>query len=224
MCRDESRSVDYSLSRWPCKDGGQASTRARTAESASTAGCISLCERPRHLRLSASPSTTMKISRAECAQTKPKMDPTTSDNHTAAPVPALASALCSAAGGPWTYSRYRATLKKNGKTFAIVSPDGRNALSDADTETLLRALNSEIWQPANTAPKGPLIIADFGWPWPVMATWCDRSNAWAAVSVQREPDRHSTGVVAWFETERESARDLRRWMPWPSLPNGRSEP
>lgn len=49
----------------------------------------------------------------------------------------------SASEGPWTYSRYRATLKKDGKIFAIVSPGGQNALSDADTETLLRALNSE---------------------------------------------------------------------------------
>lgn len=44
---------------------------------------------------------------------------------------------------PWTYSRYRATLKKDGKTFAIVTPDGRNALALADEERLLSALNSE---------------------------------------------------------------------------------
>jgi hypothetical protein len=52
-----------------------------------------------------------------------------------------------------------------------------------------------------------------------MATWCERSNAWAAVSVQRESDGHGVAVDAWFETEYESAEDLRRWQPWPSLPN-----
>ena len=56
---------------------------------------------------------------------------------------ALAVGTCSASGGLWTYSRYRAMLRKDGKAFAIVSPDGRNALADADIETLLRALNSE---------------------------------------------------------------------------------
>jgi len=70
-----------------------------------------------------------------------------------------------------------------------------------------------LWEPGATAPKGPLILGDFGWPWPCMATWCERSQKWAAVSVQRENDD------AWFENEYEAPSDLRRWMPWPSLPN-----
>lgn len=41
----------------------------------------------------------------------------------------------------WTYSPYRATLKRGGKTFAIVTPDGTNALNKADQKTLLDALN-----------------------------------------------------------------------------------
>lgn len=41
----------------------------------------------------------------------------------------------------WTYSPYRATLRLDGKNFAIVSPDGRNALSKVDEQRLLRALN-----------------------------------------------------------------------------------
>lgn len=42
----------------------------------------------------------------------------------------------------WEYSRYRATLKRDGVTFAIVTPDGRNALKPADVRTLLDALNT----------------------------------------------------------------------------------
>lgn len=41
----------------------------------------------------------------------------------------------------WEYSRYRATLKRNGRTFAIVTPDGRNALNPFDEFVLLKTLN-----------------------------------------------------------------------------------
>lgn len=46
-------------------------------------------------------------------------------------------------GIEWTYSFYRASLKRHGKPFAIVSPDGRNALSFDDAKILLDALNAE---------------------------------------------------------------------------------
>jgi hypothetical protein len=42
----------------------------------------------------------------------------------------------------WTYSKYRASLYHYGRIFAIVTPDGRNALSDTDAKFLLDALNS----------------------------------------------------------------------------------
>jgi len=42
---------------------------------------------------------------------------------------------------PWTYSRYRASLRFNGKPFAIVTPDGQNALPQEQVDKLLRALN-----------------------------------------------------------------------------------
>jgi len=41
----------------------------------------------------------------------------------------------------WTYSAYRANLKLDGKTFAIVTPNGKDALSDEDARTMLDALN-----------------------------------------------------------------------------------
>lgn len=41
----------------------------------------------------------------------------------------------------WGYSRYRATLLKGGKPFAIVTPDGSKAITPEDADTLLDALN-----------------------------------------------------------------------------------
>lgn len=41
----------------------------------------------------------------------------------------------------WEYSHYRASLRRNGKPFAIVTPDGKNALNPFDTFVLLKALN-----------------------------------------------------------------------------------
>jgi len=41
----------------------------------------------------------------------------------------------------WSYNPYRATLYLDGKFFALVSPDGRNALSTKDAEFLVDLLN-----------------------------------------------------------------------------------
>lgn len=42
----------------------------------------------------------------------------------------------------WTYSNYRAALKRNDEFFAIVTPDGRAALNEKDATTLLELLNA----------------------------------------------------------------------------------
>lgn len=42
----------------------------------------------------------------------------------------------------WTYSNYRASLYLDGERFAIVTPDGKNALPEAHVKILLEALNS----------------------------------------------------------------------------------
>ena len=52
--------------------------------------------------------------------------------------PARGSAL---RGLGWSYSHYRASLYLDGERFAIVTPDGRNALSRKDAKLLLEALN-----------------------------------------------------------------------------------
>lgn len=41
----------------------------------------------------------------------------------------------------WSYNRYRSTLCKEGKAFAIISPDGINALSSDAANELLADLN-----------------------------------------------------------------------------------
>jgi hypothetical protein len=54
----------------------------------------------------------------------------------------------------WTYSPYRAMLRKDGKAFAIVTPDGRNALSKKQAKELLEALNGSCALKVSwTAPK-----------------------------------------------------------------------
>jgi hypothetical protein len=41
----------------------------------------------------------------------------------------------------WEYSFYRASLKRNGETFTLMTPDGKNSLSKEDAELLLNKLN-----------------------------------------------------------------------------------
>ena len=47
----------------------------------------------------------------------------------------------SACSDVWEYSEYRATLRLNGKFFALITPDGRNAISKEDASKLINALN-----------------------------------------------------------------------------------
>jgi hypothetical protein len=42
----------------------------------------------------------------------------------------------------WTYSSLNATLKKDGKFFAIVTPDGQNALSPESAVELVNTLTA----------------------------------------------------------------------------------
>jgi hypothetical protein len=54
----------------------------------------------------------------------------------------------------WSYSPYRALLRRNDKSFAIVTPDGSNALPEEKIAVLLRALNGEQ-KPALTLTEHP---------------------------------------------------------------------
>lgn len=50
----------------------------------------------------------------------------------------------------WTYNSYRAMLYRNNVRFAIVTPDGSNALSKEDTALLLKTLNKRPRAPKRT--------------------------------------------------------------------------
>jgi len=41
----------------------------------------------------------------------------------------------------WEYSQYRASLRRNGETFALMTRDGKNSLNAKEQATLLEALN-----------------------------------------------------------------------------------
>ncbi len=56
----------------------------------------------------------------------------------------------------WSYSPYRATLYFDGKLFAIVTPDGKNALTPETADALLQVLNRPtvaIQQPRHSEAK-----------------------------------------------------------------------
>lgn len=42
----------------------------------------------------------------------------------------------------WTYSTYRAALRFNGNTVALLTPDGRNAFTQDQIDPMLAALNA----------------------------------------------------------------------------------
>lgn len=48
----------------------------------------------------------------------------------------------------WSYSGYRALLRRNGVNFAIVTPDGRNAVDLEDSQRLVDLLNAGERAPA----------------------------------------------------------------------------
>jgi hypothetical protein len=74
------------------------------------------------------------------------------------------------------------------------------------------------WQLPESAPRnGSIIIADFGWAWPIPAMWDPYMQCWRVVSVAvlqtpENPDSY------WFEVDSEDNSQLERWMPMPALP------
>jgi hypothetical protein len=80
----------------------------------------------------------------------------------------------------------------------------------------LGASCSASWNPPETAPKNETcIIANFGWPWPVMAIWCLVQEEWAIAQLAPCSEDDGRG----WETEWEKGSSLIGWMPLPSLPN-----
>jgi len=81
--------------------------------------------------------------------------------------PVKVGATVTVEGSAWEYSRYRATLRKHGKTFAIVTPDGQNALSQKDAEELVQRLTNSEAIPSNVRIAYNSQLASDEWPWTV---------------------------------------------------------
>lgn len=74
------------------------------------------------------------------------------------------------------------------------------------------------WNSPQIAPRdGTQILADFNYPWPVIAAWNDHDERWATATMQAcEMIEGKTDI--WFETERENHKDLKGWLELPEIP------
>jgi hypothetical protein len=71
------------------------------------------------------------------------------------------------------------------------------------------------WNPPATAPTdGTCILANFGWPWAVVAIWCPATNQWAIAQLSPCTEEEGRG----WETEWEYDSSLIGWLPMPCLP------
>ena len=86
-------------------------------------------------------------------------------------------------------------------------------------------LAAAAWLPPESAPlTGTMIIGDFGWPWPIPAVWDAYDKQWCVVTVQASPMQDGPDNY-WLESDTETMTHLKRWMPFPDLPNDKiSEP
>jgi hypothetical protein len=79
-------------------------------------------------------------------------------------------------------------------------------------------VDSAGWESPETAPQdGSQILGDFGYPWPQVAAWNTHDEKWATVNMMAH--EYCGKIDIWFETELEAEKQLKHWMPLPSLPN-----
>ena len=79
---------------------------------------------------------------------------------------------------------------------------------------------SALWQPAATAPKTRVILADTGFPWPLPCLWDAEAGKWAVAFLNVEAQnaaKESQNV--WWETEYECA--ITAWAEMPAMSNDR---
>lgn len=80
-----------------------------------------------------------------------------------------------------------------------------------------------IWLASSYAPKdGTQLLGDFGYPWPLVASWNTHDNQWVTACMNAQGMRDGTTDI-WFEGEREEMSQMRRWTPLPLLPNRATE-
>ena len=71
------------------------------------------------------------------------------------------------------------------------------------------------WLSPNTAPKDQTIIADFGYPWAVMAIWSEAQQQWAITEL--EWSMFEGAGDPGFVTEWQDDCDLKGWCALPSV-------
>lgn len=72
------------------------------------------------------------------------------------------------------------------------------------------------WNSPETATRdGNPIIANVGYPWPVVAVWNEHDGKWVYASLQACPMDDNT-LDTYFENEQEST--IKGWLPLPELP------
>ena len=68
--------------------------------------------------------------------------------------------------------------------------------------------------PPDTAPKdGTQILADFGWPYLLVAAWNEVDTQWVCANLQAE--RHEKGDDYYYENLYENHSSLKCWMRFP---------
>lgn len=72
------------------------------------------------------------------------------------------------------------------------------------------------WQIPETAPKDRAILADFGWPWAVVARWSVYAGEWVVASIEGNVC-DGLDDPSWI-TEYE--RELLGWMVLPEVVRG----
>lgn len=74
------------------------------------------------------------------------------------------------------------------------------------------------WQSPKTAPKGGVIIANLGFPFPLVATWNKPSSKWVAANLEIDLYNGEWNDSS-FSNEYFSEKELLGWMPLPELKN-----
>lgn len=79
---------------------------------------------------------------------------------------------------------------------------------------------SALWQPAATAPKTRVILADTGYPWLLPCLWDAEAGKWAVafLNVENQNAAKESGNV-WWETEYECA--ILGWAEMPAMPTSK---
>lgn len=72
------------------------------------------------------------------------------------------------------------------------------------------------WRSPETAPKDRVILADFGWPWAVVARWSVYANEWVVAAIQANMC-DGLDDPSWIT---ESEGELLGWIEMPEVLRG----